>query len=132
MDGETGFLVPVEQQDVAPFEAVDPDKFARDLAAAINTVLDDDALRASMAEKGQARTRDVFFFGADQLHGDFLVRRVQRDQEAVEDVPRVVVADREERLFSGRHRFDYSARIFARLITGPQRFRSWRISAAVP
>lgn len=60
VDGETGFLVPVEQQDVAPFEAVDPDKFARDLAAAINTVLDDDALRASMAEKGQARARDVF------------------------------------------------------------------------
>ena len=31
VDGETGILVPLEQQDVAPFEAIDPDKFSRDL-----------------------------------------------------------------------------------------------------
>jgi starch synthase len=39
--GVTGLLVPVEQQNVAPFEAVNPDAFARDLAAAINRVLSD-------------------------------------------------------------------------------------------
>jgi len=60
VDGETGILVPVKQLDVAPFEPVDPDKFARDLAAGINKLLDDPALRESMAEKGQARARDVF------------------------------------------------------------------------
>ena len=32
LDGETGILVPVEQQKTAPFEPVNPDKFAKDLA----------------------------------------------------------------------------------------------------
>ena len=60
VDGETGILVPVKQLDVAPFEPEDPDLFSRDLAAGINRLLDDPALRESMAEKGQARARDVF------------------------------------------------------------------------
>jgi starch synthase len=58
--GETGLLVPLEQQTAAPFEPVDPQKYARDLASAINLVLDDDALRDSMAEKGLQRAREVF------------------------------------------------------------------------
>ena len=53
-------LVPVEQQNVAPFEAVNPDAFARDLAAAINRVLSDPDLRESMAENGMKRAREVF------------------------------------------------------------------------
>lgn len=60
VDGVTGYLVPVEQLDVAPFEPVDPDKFARDLAAAINQVLDDPALCDAMAAAGQQRARDLF------------------------------------------------------------------------
>jgi glycogen synthase len=60
VDGETGILVPVEQLMVAPFEPVDPDQFARDLAAGINRLLDDPALCQSMAEKGQQRARDIF------------------------------------------------------------------------
>lgn len=60
VDGETGILVPLEQQNVAPFEPVDPEGFSRDLAAAVNKVLDDDALRDSMAKQGQQRARDVF------------------------------------------------------------------------
>lgn len=60
VDGVTGYLVPVEQLDVAPFEPVDPDKFARDLAAAINKVLDDRALCDAMAAAGQQRARDLF------------------------------------------------------------------------
>lgn len=58
--GETGLLVPVEQLNVAPFEPVDPDKFSRDLAAAINALLDDPARREAMAEAGQRRAREVF------------------------------------------------------------------------
>jgi starch synthase len=58
--GVTGLLVPVEQQNVAPFEAVNPDAFARDLAAAINRVLSDPDLRESMAENGMKRAREVF------------------------------------------------------------------------
>jgi glycogen synthase len=60
VDGETGILVPVEQLNVAPFEPKDPDQFSRDLAAGINRLLDDPVLQESMAEKGQARARDVF------------------------------------------------------------------------
>ncbi|MFZ2487694.1 MAG: glycogen synthase [Anaerolineae bacterium] len=58
--GETGYLVPVEQLNVAPFEPVDPDKFSRDLATSINKLLDDPALCQAMAEAGQARARDLF------------------------------------------------------------------------
>ncbi len=39
VDGETGILVPLEQQKTAPFEPVDPDKFSRDLADGINSLI---------------------------------------------------------------------------------------------
>ena len=45
---------------MAPFEPVDPEKFATDLATAINTVLDNPALRESMAEQGMQRARQLF------------------------------------------------------------------------
>ncbi|MCM8594920.1 glycogen synthase [Accumulibacter sp.] len=60
IDGVTGFLVPLEQLHVAPFEPVDPDVFSRDLAAAINKILDDPGLAESMAAAGQKRAREVF------------------------------------------------------------------------
>ncbi|EXI82252.1 MAG: Capsular glucan synthase [Candidatus Accumulibacter appositus] len=60
IDGETGYLVPLEQLHVAPFEPVNPDAFARDLATAINKVLDNPALAESMASAGQKRAREVF------------------------------------------------------------------------
>ncbi|MBL8393055.1 MAG: glycogen synthase [Candidatus Accumulibacter sp.] len=60
IDGVTGFLVPLEQLHVAPFEPVDPDVFSRDLAAAINKILDNPELADSMAAAGQKRARDVF------------------------------------------------------------------------
>jgi starch synthase len=52
--------VPLEQLHVAPFEPVDPDAFSRDLATAINKVLDNPELAESMAAAGQQRARDVF------------------------------------------------------------------------
>ena len=60
VEGVTGYLVPVQQLNVAPFEPVDPDAFSRDLAAAINKVLDDPKLAESMAVAGQKRAQDVF------------------------------------------------------------------------
>ncbi|NCP07226.1 MAG: glycogen synthase, partial [Flavobacteriales bacterium] len=60
VDGETGILVPLEQQKVAPFEPVDPDKFARDLANGINTLISNKALRETMALKGRKRVEDYF------------------------------------------------------------------------
>lgn len=64
VDGETGFLVPVEQYQESPFEPVDSDKFARDLATAVNKVMSDPELRASMAKKGRERAESLFSWTA--------------------------------------------------------------------
>jgi len=64
VDGETGILVPLEQQDTAPFEPVNPDKFARDLAAAVNKVVEDKDLADSMAKKGRRRVEETFDWAA--------------------------------------------------------------------
>jgi alpha-maltose-1-phosphate synthase len=57
---ETGLLIPVEQQQTAPFEPVNADKFARDLAEGINTVIDNESLKNSMAKKGRQRVEAHF------------------------------------------------------------------------
>ena len=58
--GETGLLVPVEQQNTAPFEPVDPEKFAKDLADGVNQLIADDDLRAKMAINGRKRVEEKF------------------------------------------------------------------------
>ncbi|CAA9557762.1 MAG: Glycogen synthase, ADP-glucose transglucosylase [uncultured Thermomicrobiales bacterium] len=63
-DGETGLLVPVEQQPVAPFEPVDPAGFSRDLAAALNTLLADPTRRSAMGAAGRRRVEAQFSWGA--------------------------------------------------------------------
>lgn len=60
VDGETGILVPVKQQNEAPFEPIDPDKFARDLANGVNKVINNKVLRESMAENGRKRVEEHF------------------------------------------------------------------------
>ena len=60
VEGETGLLIPLEQQDEAPFEAVNPDQFSRDLASGINKVINDDELRRKMAKNGRKRVEDYF------------------------------------------------------------------------
>ena len=52
VDGETGILVPLQQQTEAPFEPVDPDRFARDLAAGINKLLADERCAAPVRSTG--------------------------------------------------------------------------------
>ncbi len=60
VDGETGILVPLEQQDEAPFEPVDPDKFSHDLANGINKIINDKALSVRMAKNGRKRVEETF------------------------------------------------------------------------
>jgi alpha-maltose-1-phosphate synthase len=62
--GETGLLVPVEQQTAAPFEPVDPDRFSRDLADAINRLMADPDLRATMAAASRKRAVETFSWTA--------------------------------------------------------------------
>jgi glycogen synthase len=64
VDGETGILVPLEQQDVAPFEPVDPEKFSKDLAIAVNEVIEDKDMAESMARKGRKRVEETFDWSA--------------------------------------------------------------------
>ncbi len=64
VDGETGLLVQVEQQDTAPYEPVDPAAFSRDLAAATNRLLGDPALRERMGSAGRARVEAHFAWDA--------------------------------------------------------------------
>jgi glycogen synthase len=58
--GETGLLVSLEQQKEAPFEPVNPDKFSRDLAVGINTVVANKDLQKNMAKAGRKRVEDHF------------------------------------------------------------------------
>ncbi|GAA4268825.1 glycogen synthase [Hyunsoonleella aestuarii] len=60
VDGETGILIPLEQQNEAPFEPIDPEKFARDLADGVNKVINDKELRENMAKNGRKRVEDYF------------------------------------------------------------------------
>ena len=62
--GETGLLVPLEQQTESPFEPVDPARFSRDLATAINRLLADPALRERMGEAGRRRVEEYFTWSA--------------------------------------------------------------------
>ncbi len=53
--GETGLLVPLHTASATDVEPRDPEQFSRDLAAAVNVLLDHPDLRASMAQKARAR-----------------------------------------------------------------------------
>ncbi|UMB54700.1 glycogen synthase [Lutibacter sp. A64] len=64
VDGETGILIPVEQQTEAPFEPVDSDKFARDLAEGVNTVINNKELREKMEINGRKRVEEHFDWAA--------------------------------------------------------------------
>lgn len=58
--GETGLLVPLQQQNEAPFEPVNPDKFSRDLAEGINKLINNKELRDTMARNGRRRVEETF------------------------------------------------------------------------
>lgn len=60
VDGETGILVPLEQEKSAPFEASHPDKFSRDLAVGINKLMAAEKLRETMGTNGRKRVEQYF------------------------------------------------------------------------
>jgi starch synthase len=68
MEGETGVLVPVELRADEPMTPVDPDRFALDLAAAVNGLMADPARRAAMGAAGRRRSVEHFSWSsiADQ------------------------------------------------------------------
>jgi alpha-maltose-1-phosphate synthase len=60
VDGKTGYLVPLEQMNEAPFEALSPQTFARDLATRINDLMVQPKVRDEMAKAGRRRVEDMF------------------------------------------------------------------------
>lgn len=60
VDGETGVLVPLALSSDEPMTPVDPDRFAGDLAAAINALIADPARRATMGAAGRRRAVEHF------------------------------------------------------------------------
>ena len=58
--GETGLLVTPEAISATEVEPRNPEQFSRDLAAAVNVLLDDPATRASMAAKARDRVEQQF------------------------------------------------------------------------
>jgi glycogen synthase len=64
VDGETGFLVPLEQMKESPFEAIDPEKFARDIAERVNELMRDRQLRERFGKAGRKRVVENFSWAA--------------------------------------------------------------------
>jgi glycogen synthase len=64
VDGETGFLVPLEQMKETPFEPLNPGKFSCDLAARINQLMQDRQLREKFGKAGRKRAEEEFSWNA--------------------------------------------------------------------
>jgi len=64
VDGETGFLVPLEQMKETPFEPLNPGKFSRDLAARIDQLMQDRQLREKFGKAGRKRAEEQFSWSA--------------------------------------------------------------------
>ena len=64
VDGETGFVVPLEQMNESPFEATNPDKFARDLAERVNQLMRDPQLRERFGKARRKRVEHHFSWAA--------------------------------------------------------------------
>jgi glycosyltransferase involved in cell wall biosynthesis len=63
VSGETGLLVDLQLKE-GSFDPVDPDRFSRDLAAAINQVALDPAIREQYGRNGRRRVEDHFSWTA--------------------------------------------------------------------
>ena len=80
VDGETGYLVPIDQLHDGTGTPTDPDKFVADMAAAIDKVMADPELAKKMGQAGYERARDHFSWEsiADQtvqVYRDVLAER---------------------------------------------------------
>ncbi len=64
VDGETGFLVPVEQMTESPFEPTNPESFERDLAARVNEVMANPELQKKFGRAGRMRAEEKFGWSA--------------------------------------------------------------------
>ncbi len=78
-DGETGFLVPLEQMSQSPFEPTNPDQFARDLAERINQLMKNPALQEKFGRAGRKRAEEKFSWLAIAQQTQALYEKVRRE-----------------------------------------------------
>jgi glycogen synthase len=64
VDGETGFLIPLDQLNESPFEATNPEKFARDLAASVNELMKNPQVCERFGKAGRKRAKEKFSWAA--------------------------------------------------------------------
>ena len=64
VDGETGFLVPLEQMKETPFDPLNLAKFSCDLAVRINQLMQDRQLREKFGKAGRKRAEEDFSWSA--------------------------------------------------------------------
>jgi starch synthase len=76
VDGETGFLVPLQQMKESPFEPINPEKFARDLAMRINRLMADPQLREKFGMAGRKRAQEKFSWPAIALQTKALYEKI--------------------------------------------------------
>ena len=76
VDGETGFLVPLDQMAESPFEPRDPEKFARDLAVRINQLMADSSLCEKFGRAGRKRAEEKFGWPAIALQTKALYKQL--------------------------------------------------------
>ena len=76
---ETGLLIPVEQLTEAPFEPVDPKKFSKDLADAVNRLIADPVLCKKMGEASRKRAVETFSWTTIAEQTAELYKRLKKD-----------------------------------------------------
>jgi len=80
VDGETGWLVPLEQEQDGSGTPLDPDRFVADLAAALTEAVSDPSRADRMGLAGRRRAEESFSWGTigertNQVYLDVLRRR---------------------------------------------------------
>ena len=64
VEGETGYLVPIRARSLSDPEPLEKEVFSRDLAAAINRILESESIGRVMAIKGRERVEKIFSWTA--------------------------------------------------------------------
>jgi alpha-maltose-1-phosphate synthase len=85
-DGNTGLLVRLDVGGPADVEPRDPEQFSKDLAAAVNRLLDDAELRTSMARHARARVEQQFSWTSIARQTlEFYTRIIERHAKETRD-----------------------------------------------